>query len=79
MDAAELASQVADVAGDTVAICALCGRPISAAIFMTLDGKDGQADPVERIGVCMACLSAIETDELPYDEEVGARLQPAER
>jgi hypothetical protein len=45
---------------------------------VALGGKPAMAEPVETLRLCASCLAALQQDEVPFEEEVGAGLQVPE-
>ena len=67
-----------EVIGEEVASCDVCGRPVPRALLVPIAGRAALAEPVEELYVCEECRIAIEQDELPFEEEIGAGLQDVE-
>jgi nucleotide-binding universal stress UspA family protein len=74
----EQAFQEHEVIGEEVASCDVCGRPVPRALLVPIAGKAALAEPVEELHVCETCRMAIEQEELPFEEEIGAGLQDVE-
>jgi hypothetical protein len=67
-----------ELAGDSPALCDLCGRPIAAGDLADLAVDHGMGEPVEQIRACRACNRTAEAADLPYDAEIGAGLRDAD-
>ena len=63
----ELARQLREVTGETVASCDLCGQPVEEPIAVALNRQaaTGVADRLVR--VCGSCFERIERGELPVN------------
>lgn len=71
--------QEQEITGEEVATCDLCGRPVQRSELVKLAGVPAIAEPIEDLHVCKECWRRIEEEEVPFEEEIAARLQDEER
>lgn len=71
-------AQRAEVTGETVPVCDLCGFPIRPVSAQRVTVDPGLGERVETVRVCPQCGRVLTGDEIPFEAEVDAGLREAD-
>jgi hypothetical protein len=78
MSEREPTSKEYELAAQQIATCDLCGNTVMGPRLQVLAGKPDTGEPVESVYVCEDCWLRIKREEVPFEAEIEAGLQPAD-
>ena len=67
-----------ELAGETMAMCELCHRPVAAATLVAASGSAHLGEPDDLLSICPDCEARIAAGEITFEDAVAAGLEEAD-
>jgi hypothetical protein len=78
VDYEEIVGPAREMAGERLAPCELCRRPVAEAALLPVSGGASLGEPNEILKLCSDCQQRITSGELTFEDAVAAGLEAAD-